>query len=171
MTDNLLISKLKNDTQTCLLKKFRSSNSFLNQFLVRKAKAHQNKMIATTYLVSYEGKVVAFFSLLCDSLIMSKSLIEKCKTGKRYKTYPSIKIGRLAVDVEFEHMGIGGYILDYIKYKYANNQNVGARYLLVDALNEKVGFYLKNQFVIADVDDNTEDTQLMYYDLLGARED
>ena len=88
MTDNLLISKLKNDTQTCLLKKFRSSNSFLNQFLVRKAKAHQNEMIATTYLVSYEGKVVAFFSLLCDSLIMSKSLIEKCKTGKRYKTYP-----------------------------------------------------------------------------------
>ena len=68
-------------------------------------------------------------------------------------------------------MGIGGYILDYIKYKYANNQNVGARYLLVDALNEKVGFYLKNQFVIADVDDNTEDTQLMYYDLLGTRED
>jgi len=54
---------------------------------------------------------------------------------KRRKSYPAVKIGRLAVSKKFANKGIGTMIIETIKEFYKNSylQYAGCRFIIVDA--------------------------------------
>ena len=80
-----------------------------------------------------------------------KKIGEEVPFVKRDLIYPAVLIGRLGVNVKYQHGGerIGTYLLDFIKFWFTEpNNKTGCRYLVVDAYNTEVplAFYQKNGF-------------------------
>ena len=156
------------------IKPFKCKNSDLNEFLFDDAKFFQEELMAVTYLLeSMElNKTVAYYSLLADKIIFNpedktvwNKLNRNIPNNKRRRSYPAVKIGRLAVNEEFEGEGIGTFILDSIKYAFVNVKRLGCRFITVDALNNAVDFYKKNGFLFFTEQDKDEETRLMFFDL------
>lgn len=156
------------------IKPFRCKDDDLNDFLYEDAKHFQNELMAVTYLLeSMElSKTVAYYSLLADKIIFNpeekgvwNKLNRNIPNSKRRRSYPAVKIGRLAVNEDFAGEGIGTFILDSIKYAFVNVKRLGCRFITVDALKSAVDFYLKNGFLFFTEQDKEEDTRLMFFDL------
>lgn len=143
-------------TKDTNIKQFKCADSDLNDFLYEDAKHFQTELMAVTYLLEYpeQDKTVAYFSLLADKITFNpddkgvwNKLNRNIPNSKRRKSYPAVKIGRLAVSEEFAHCGLGTFLLDNIKYAFANVKRLGCRFITVDALNSAVGFYKRNGFL------------------------
>jgi GNAT superfamily N-acetyltransferase len=82
-------------------------------------------------------------------------------------TLPAVKIGRLAVDKQFQSNGIGSSVLDFIKGWFTEGNKTGCRFIVIDALNkpDTLNFYSKNGFLYLNPKDNKDKTRLMYFDL------
>ena len=70
-------------------------------FLFNESLDYCRENLAIVYLVYQGNKVLGYFSLSSDSVKINEKLDIKLKY------YPSLKIGRLAVDKEFKRKGIG----------------------------------------------------------------
>ena len=90
---------------------------------------------------------------------------------KRLKSYPAVKIGRLAVSAELRGMAIGSFLLDFIKRYFTTDNKTGCRFITVDAYAAAIPFYLRNGFVPLNDDDINEPTRLLYFDLNDLDED
>lgn len=66
--------------------------------------------------------------------------------SKRRRSYPTVKVGRLAVNEIYSGQGLGTFILDNIKYAFSNVKWLGCRFITVDALKTAVPFYERNGF-------------------------
>lgn len=157
-----------------VFKSFDCDNKDLNDFLLNSAKPHQERLITVTYLLEDSSKTVAFFSLLNDKITLeecsSKSQWRKLfkdimPKGKRYDSYPAMKIGRLGVDKNIQRNGIGKTIIDYIKVWFIEKNKTGCRLITVDAIKESIPFYLKNGFIFLTHEDEKDDSRQMYFDL------
>lgn len=165
---------------TDTIKPFDCGDADLNGFLlesnddVPNATQHAKQLLAVTYLLEDvdSGKTIAYFSLLHDRIerdLAEKSvwnrLSRRIPNAKRRRSYPAIKIGRLAVSEEYKSQGFGSKILGLVKQWYSTDNRAGCRYITVDALRSAVEFYQRNHFEKLLSGDDKEDTVLMYYDL------
>ena len=143
----------------------------LNEFIFEDAKAYQSQLLAVTYLLESYNTTIAFFSIFNDKITLedfdSKSLWKKLSVpyGKRKRSYPAVKLGRLAINVENQKQGIGKDILNYLKISFIDNNKTGCRFITVDAYSKSFGFYEKNGFEYITLKDAGEDTRLMFFDL------
>ncbi len=156
------------------IKPFKCADDDLNEFLFENAKHFQKELMAVTYLLEFmeQNKTVAYFSLLADKIIFNpeeKSVWNKLNrnipNSKRRRSYPAVKIGRLAVGKEFSGFGIGTFIIDSIKYAFVNVKRLGCRFITVDALASAISFYQKNGFQFFTEEDQHDETRLMFFDL------
>lgn len=166
-------------TEDFKLLPFNCRDNDLNNFLFDDAKHYLSELMAVTYMFIDPAaqKTVAYFSLLNDKVAYDPEehsfwnrLNRKISNRKRRKTYPSVKIGRLAVSQEYEHQDIGSEILNFIKYAFTNGNRTGCRFITVDAYADATGFYKKNGFDFFTQKDQKDDTRLMYFDLLPFKE-
>lgn len=152
----------------------------LNDFLLEEddkipnARHHALELLAETYLFEDDAakKTVAYFSLLNDKVDRDLSdrtvwnrLSREIPNAKRRRSYPAVKIGRLAVSKDYEGQSFGRISLNYIKQTLLENRISGCRFLTVDALKEAVGFYQKNGFQILATPETSDETVLMFFDL------
>lgn len=146
----------------------------LNNFLMEDAKNYLNDMMAVTYLfVDVEKQqIAAYFSLLNDKVAYDprakgiwNRINRKIHNNKRRRSYPSVKIGRLAVGEDYAGMNLGSSILDFIKKTYTSSNRAGCRFLTVDAYSSATKFYQKNGFDFFTITDALDSTRLMYFDL------
>ncbi|MDE5998092.1 MAG: GNAT family N-acetyltransferase [Muribaculaceae bacterium] len=156
------------------IKPFRCSEDDLNNFLFEDAKYFQKELMAVTYLIEdlSHNVTVAYFSLLADKITFNpeeksvwNKLNRKIPNSKRRKSYPALKIGRLAVNEEYAGTGVGTFILDSIKYAFTSVKRLGCRFITVDALISATSFYEKNGFKFFTELDKDDKTRLMFYDL------
>ncbi len=156
------------------IKPFCCKDDDLNAFLQDDAKKYLSDLMAVTYLLEDEagGKTVAYFSLLNDKIVFDPEqrsiwnrLSRRIANAKRRKTYPSVKIGRLAISQEYSGLGVGRDIIRLIKYMFTHGNRTGCRFVTVDAYRDAVGFYQKCGFDFISEDDRNDQTRLMYYDL------
>ena len=144
---------------------FDSDDDDLNDFLFNESLNYCKENLAIVYLVYQGDTVLGYFSLSADSIKINEKLDIKLKY------YPSMKIGRLAVDKKFKGNGIGSWILCWVvgfvqKIRFQH----GIRYLSVDAYNKKViiNFYSKNKFIQYKLQQNKKKNKVnipMYLDL------
>ena len=85
---------------------------------------------------------------------------------KRLKSYPAVKLCRLAVDKQAKGNQIGSGLLDYIKSMFVINNKTGCRFITVDAYLDAIPFYEKNGFRMMNLEDDDPHTRLMYFDLM-----
>ena len=110
------------------------------------AKLFQKERHGITYLFSYNRVVVAFVTLAMSS-IEAKRIDKRYKKPIRLKSYPSLLIGRLAVDNKFRKKGIGKYLCKWcIGFAIRLSDEVGCRYVILETNEKKVNFYKKCEF-------------------------
>lgn len=151
----------------------------LNHFLEDDAKNYLEDLMAVTYLIVDEQnqQIAAYFSLLNDKVAYnppSKGIRNRINrhihNSKRRKNYPSVKIGRLAIGLDYTRQGLGSDILYEIKRTFAKGNRAGCRFITVDAYSKAIDFYKKNGFEYFTTTDMLDTTRLMYFDLKPIRE-
>ncbi len=166
--------KLRQVTADMSLLPFQCADKDLNDFLVQDAKNYLEEMMAVTYVIIDidKNQIAAYFSLLNDKVAydpQSKGIWNRINrhihNNKRRRSYPSVKVGRLAVGEEYAHSGLGSDLLSLVKKQYAMGNRAGCRFLTVDAYRDATKFYEKNGFDYFTTLDVLDSTRLMYFDL------
>ena len=146
----------------------------LNEFLLVDAKNFHKKRIANTYVLEDNGNVAAYFCLLNDKISRQevtnsnwKKIRNSFPEGKRFRSYPTIKIGRFAVSLNYRNRNVVRDLMNILKLSLKNDVNVSAfRFITVDAYLSAVGFYAKNGFEELTRKEEDEHTRLMYFDMM-----
>lgn len=156
------------------IKEFDCGDSDLNEYLFEDAKLFLEKRIANTFLLVDEERIAAYFCLLNDKvsrLEVTNSRWRKIKDsfpeGKRFRSYPSIKIGRFAVSKDYRGRHIGSDLMGLLKGLCKTEQSRSAfRFITVDAYISAIPFYEKNGFNKLTQKEEDEYTRLMFYDIM-----
>ena len=90
--------------------------------------------------------------------------------GKMFKSYPALKICRLATNKSVRGLGIGSMMLNTIIESYRGDNKAGCRFITVDAYIDAIPFYLKQGFVPLSKTDEGADTRLLYFDLESVKD-
>ncbi len=163
--------QLSQDTD---IKSFHCSDDDLNEFLYDDAKYFLRELMAVTYILEdmENNSTAAYFSLLADKItfdpedkVIWNRLNRKIPNSKRRRSYPAVKIGRLAVSEKYAGEGIGTLIIDNVKFAFTNVKRLGCRFITVDALFSAIPFYQKNGFSFLSEQDVNDETRLMFFDL------
>lgn len=167
--------EIKRLTDSHTPKPFDCGDADLNDFWLNDAFNYQKQLLANTYFVEDNDRTILFFSLLHDKVSIldtvsknwwRKNIRDTLPEGKRFSSYPAVKIGRLGTDISVQGKGLGSYIIDFIKDLYLSDKNLaGCRYITLDAYKQSIKFYQKNGFQFLTSADANEDTRLMYFDL------
>ena len=88
---------------------------------------------------------------------------------KRLRTYPAVKICRLAVAQSMRGKAIGSFLLDFIKSYFFVDNKTGCRFVTVDAYLDAVPFYERNDFSLLKSKDEDLVTRLLFFDLASAK--
>lgn len=173
ITENFVLRKLNDDETVC---NFDCGDSDLNEFITEEAIFYKSEFLAIPYIFYHVEKpkdIVAYFTLSNDKISISdfasNSQFNKFKkqnfnVRKRLKSYPSVKIGRFAVSTNYNSLGLGSHLIEFIKSYYLEENKAGCRFITVDAYRDAIPFYIKNGFEPLQSDDGSE-TQLLYFDL------
>lgn len=144
----------------------------LKTFLAKHAKAYQEQNLATTYGIfdTASNKISAYVTLVCGEIVVDgqKRLLNEPGLSYDYKSYPAIKIARLAVHVGYRGLDLGTQLVTFALGTAKNVvcPAVGCRFAVVDAKTNSVGFYLKCGFTILDTEANkTRPDPIMFIDL------
>lgn len=148
----------------------------MNGFLFDDAKRYLVELLATTFIIQSDSETIAYFTYQNDKISYTDISLDKSKffdrigsqlpIGKhQLKSYPSVKIGRLAVNSNHKGKGLGREILNFTKQFFLNNNKTGCKFITVDAYRDSLPFYEKNGFKYLSSKDRKSDTRLMYYNL------
>lgn len=148
----------------------------LNDFILNEATLYRNALLSVTYVVEDKltGEVLAYFSLSNDKVSISdfesktefnRFRRQKFVNEKRLRSYPAIKIGRLAIAKSAQHQSIGTYLLEFIEDYFIIDNKSGCRFVTVDAYVDAIPFYIKNNYQFLNNDDEDHRTRVMYFDL------
>ena len=157
---------------------FSCDDEDLNGFLLEDAKKYLEDLMAVTYIFvdKKSNQIAAYFSLLNDKVAynpQTKGIWNRINrhihNNKRRKSYPSVKIGRLAVGTDYTKQGLGSDILNLVKRTFANGNRSGCRFITVDAYAKATDFYIKNGFNFFTNLDIMDNTRLMYFDLKSVK--
>jgi predicted GNAT family N-acyltransferase len=82
-------------------------------------------------------------------ICLLSSKIQKKKLPKNYQSIPTILLGRLAIDKEFQGFGYGKILLiDALKRSYEVSNEIGSFAVVVDPIDKTAEeFYLKYDFI------------------------
>ncbi|MGK4040954.1 GNAT family N-acetyltransferase [Heyndrickxia oleronia] len=102
---------------------------------------------ATTNLFYLDGNFVGFCSLFADRISSSQTKI--FLNGEYPYYYPAVQLYALGVQKEYQKMGIGSEILQWvISEVFKMKQQIGVSFIVLEAYNEEklIKFYKKNGF-------------------------
>lgn len=166
--------KLIRLTPDICLDSFDCGDSDLNDFLTEDAINFLNKRIATSYILTDEDNIVAYFCLLNDKISRQdvtnnqwKKIKGSFPVRKQFGSYPAIKIGRFAVSSCYKGRNIGTDLMNLLKGMLHDSPSYSAfRYITVDAYLSAIDFYTKNQFKPLSEKTASEHTKLMFFDMM-----
>lgn len=182
MTSELFVRRLLQEERL----EFECSDDDLTEFFRDDCPNYLRELLAVTYSIELDDRVIAMFSLCNDRLDvhdfdddkkqLKKAARELPHAKRGMQHFPAVKIARLAVRKDLESNGLGRAIVSFIQVLFITKNKTGCRFLTVDAYPEAVGFYEKVGFKQVekapktpeetDSDSQEEDPNvLMYLDL------
>lgn len=134
---------------------------------------YATELLSETYVaVDAQDNLIAYFSILNDKIERNYTeskiwnrLSRIIPNTKRRSSYPALKIGRFAVAKQYQSSGIGSELIGYILKWTVQQKRTGCRFVTVDALNNAVQFYIKNDFFVIHSPIENEITTAMCFDL------
>ena len=148
----------------------------LNDFIQADALLYFKVRLATTYVLEDKntGDTIGYFSLAHDRISLTdfptNSAYNRFRKqffaqGKMFKSYPAIKICRLATDKKYRGEGLGTMLVNMIVTSYQSDNKAGCRFVTVDAYADALPFYYKQGFSPLSKEDEGAPTRLLYFDL------
>jgi len=133
---------------------FNCGSEDYNSFLTNDAKYYMQENICQVKLLinKRNGDIIAYMALNTDSFLLDPEEKEKEKLDIPFNSVPSMKIGKLAVDINYKDLPYGSFMLwlSMGLLEKINESGVGCRFIAVDAdITERTDtpdFYLKNGF-------------------------
>jgi GNAT superfamily N-acetyltransferase len=170
---------------------FNCGDDDLNEFLLKDAWNYKRQLLAETYLcyptnLYNEGnrEPIAYISLCNDCIHMKddqnklksvlKAFYNKCikkslpHKKRSHKSFPAVKIARLAVHKGFHSGGVGTHLLNMTKSLFLNDNRTGCKFLTIDAYNNEdtIRFYVeKNKFQFLWDSDKGEEQRILWFNL------
>lgn len=105
------------------IREFSCNDSDLDDYIHNESANYQSQLLATNYLVEdSQSNLLAFFTLLNDRVCLTdfdttsefnRFRKKRFTQSKRFKGYPAVKIGRLAVSYHLRGKGIGSILIDF----------------------------------------------------------
>ena len=144
------------------LSQFKCKSQEIQEFFTDYAMVFQNKSLGVSYIVYNNTKIVGFFTISMDSLRIRKIRSEDQIGYANIDYYPSIKIGQLCVDIDYDKQGIGAFMLNIIfGIGMDFSEKIGCRFLSVNTLPSAQTWYEKHGF--APLKDQKGRKKLSYY--------
>jgi len=142
----------------------------LKAFIQKKAKIYQENSFARTYGLFAGSKLIGYVTLICGEILTEtpQSVIPPDQVYE-YKTFPAVKIARLAVDHRYRGKKLGEQLVSFSVgvVKNAIMPHVGCRFIVVDSKKSAVSFYEKVGFTLLNTPSNKALEQpVLYLDLL-----
>lgn len=148
----------------------------LNDFIQNDAPLYYKARLSTSYVLEVQstGETIGYFSLAHDRISLtdfpSNSSYNRFRKkffaqGKMFKSYPAIKICRLATSLNYRGEGIGTMIINMIIASYQQDNKAGCRFVTVDAYASALPFYYSLGFLPLSKEDENAETRLLYFDL------
>lgn len=124
----------------------------MDDFLKNCAIAEQKDKLSRSYLTCLHNEIIGFFTLVASSIeVLAIDTIDSIEEFPG-SVYPAIDIHKLAITKEFQKKGIGKHTLWVAIGKILSvSENVGCRYVILDSVKDKIGFYKKYGFKIVDI--------------------
>ena len=118
----------------------------LNSWLHNSALKNQRDNTSRTFVLLEGTKVIAFYCLATAST--ERESLPNSKQRNSPRDVPLISLGRLAVAIEFQGLGLGAHLLrDAIARSLAATEHVAAKFMRVDAKDDDVAkFYQRFGF-------------------------
>lgn len=125
----------------------------LNGWLAGKARRNQVEGSSRTWVVTTEGRVVAFYA--SSTAVVLRAEATKRAARNQPDPLPALLLGRLAVDDKWQGHGLGAALLKHFILKSIEvAQITGVRVLLVHAKTAEVAaFYRRYGFEPSPIDD------------------
>ena len=146
----------------------------LEVFLVQAAKRFHKRNLARTYVLGADRRqIVAYLTLVCGEVELQagKSPAAEHDKSYRYKSYPAVKIARLAVDERYRGKALGKMLVT-LALGIAKDQvcpAVGCRFVTVDAKSDAVKFYERLGFSFLETEQNRQRSEpILFVDLYKA---
>lgn len=124
----------------------------LDEWLRRRALKNEVSGASRTFVVCQDARVIGYYALATGSVE------HRDAPGKMRRNIPDpipvMVLGRLAVDRQWQHSGLGrGLLRDALLRSLSVSQHAGVRALLVHALSEDAkSFYANNGFLKSPLD-------------------
>ena len=158
------------------IKDFDCGDADLNDFIINDAPLYFKSRLSTSYVLEDKStnEVIGYFSLAHDRISLtdfpSNSAYNRFRKqffaqGKMFKSYPAIKICRLATSLNHRGEGLGTMIINMIIASYQQDNKAGCRFVTVDAYASALPFYYSQGFLPLSKEDEGADTRLLYFDL------
>jgi len=128
----------------------------LDTWLKRRALANKSSNASRTYVVALGPRVVGYYTLSAGSVNRDQLPTAALRRNMPDKV-PTVVLGRLATDKNFEKRGIGtGILQEAITRMLAASTEIGVRGLLVHVLDdEAAAFYRRYPFVECHIGNRT----------------
>ncbi len=127
---------------------FTSGSAALDTYLWRQAEQDQRRRVAACFVAVEQASsaVVGFYTLSACHIWLNGLDVEQQRKLPRYPTVPSVLLGRLAVDQQFQGRGLGAALLANAVAR-AIRSEVAAAIMVVDASNSGAArFYRHHGF-------------------------
>ena len=127
---------------------FRSDSESLNRCLREQVTQDIRRRVAACFVaLAGSRRIAGYYTVASASLLLADLPIGTAKKLPRYPSVPAVRLGRLAVDLEFRGQGLGGALLADALDR-AEHSEIAAHALMVDATNEvAVAFYRHHGFI------------------------
>lgn len=170
---------------------FSCGHDDLDDFFQHNAPLYSKQLLGKSYCFRVDADkriIVCAFTVSNDSIKVDtlpnsreKKVQKDIPYSKQMRRYPGVLIGRLGINKDFKHSGIGSDLMTFIKSWFIDAGNkTGCRFLIVDAYNESIplNYYQKNGFKFLFSTEEQEvaytghkeemplNTRLMYFDLI-----
>jgi GNAT superfamily N-acetyltransferase len=143
---------------------FSCGNKEIDNFIKKEALVFQEQCLGITYVFNYESRLIGF-ATLCMGHLNKQKMASKDRLPKHIGSYPSLLIGALAVSDGYQSNGIGTFMCDFCFDRALRlSQILGCRFLVVDAVEKAVKFYVDYGFVLAPKQEK-EEQKLMFLDI------
>jgi GNAT superfamily N-acetyltransferase len=164
--DKILIRKLEPSDDLSDFKCDQDDELECNDFIHKEdeAKLFQRERQGITYLFFYENTMIGYVTLAMSS-IPAKRMEGRFKKHVHLRIYPSLLIGRLAVDNNWRKKGIGAYLCNWcVGFALNMSEKIGCRYVILETnQGKKVDFYEKCGFQKGkELKDKREELVWMY---------
>lgn len=136
----------------------------LNEYLWLQAIPQQLDGSGTVHLALRGATLVGFITLSMAHLSVER-VAEGDLPETEYRNFPSLLIGRLAVDKRHHLQDVGTRLCQFALKKAIDAREIfGCQYVIVNAKREAIGFYEKNGFRLGESQPSRREP-LMYFKL------